>query len=90
MRPASFCLVGKQAKETASDSRIYMFVDVKADPPEFPVVPSRTVAEKTRQQGEKFWVFDRFEAFEYQGEKGWKDSFGDPYALPTVPACDDP
>jgi hypothetical protein len=74
-RPASWCLISTHAKETASDTHIYVFVSLKDDCPDFMVVPSRVVAAHARRQGEKMLVFDRANA----GSMGW-DAFGGPSA----------
>lgn len=48
-RRAGFWLTGKKAKTTASRSHVYVFVNLCGGktPPEFAVVPSMEVAEKT-------------------------------------------
>lgn len=47
---ANFWLVGKDAAQIASDSHMYVFVNLKGDHrPEYIVVPSERVAAKTRE-----------------------------------------
>jgi hypothetical protein len=80
-KPANFWLVGAKAKEIASDSHMYVFVNVgKGDRAEYIVVPSTHVAAKVVHEksttGSEWYSFVR-SARLVPGE-GW-ELFGDPH-----------
>jgi hypothetical protein len=81
MRTANYWLVGAKAKEIASDSHMYVFVNVgQAERAEYIVVPSKHVADKVvhdrSKSGAEFYWFAR-SARLVDGE-GW-ELFGDPH-----------
>jgi len=66
----SYWLLNENAKEMVSDTHIYVFVNMKeGTPPEFYVVPSAIVAEKTyveKRTNSTFYSFSRDDARPFQ------------------------
>jgi hypothetical protein len=79
-KAANYWLVGSQARKINSPTHIYVFINLKGDHrPEYLVVPSSVVADKTCAQKAKtkskstFHWFGRNAGREFVAAQGWKD-----------------
>ena len=77
---ANTWLVGSQAREISSPIHIYIFINLRGENrPDYLVVPSEVVANKTYEEkaktksGSVFYCFDRSAGKEFVVGQGWKD-----------------
>jgi len=78
-KPAGFWLTGQKAKTIASDSHIYVFVNLRdSGSHEFYIVPSEIVGRKTRREVSPKSEWFAFYKRDAKGHKDKWDTFGKP------------
>jgi len=76
---ANYWLVGQKALDISSSSHVYVFINLRGDSrPDYLVVPSSVVADKTYESkaktGSSFYCFDRIAGKEFIAAQGWSDT----------------